>query len=340
MSAAHVISVQMTAFDIAVVSLDTFIRHRILSVHTLMIREAFNALAFFFGLTGLVSVWSLILISMLSMRAIRRRVNISQLIKLILKWRHVKLFIASIRGRSFARAHPTLSPSPPIYFLNQRNELFVSKYVALVIVNNDLVKQLSISFELELLDLELIFGNQLEDDVVLFEPILPLIFITQELPEEFRVVHETHHITDFVKVIPPLKHFGALVILLSSPLLLLKKLVSTMLCLLSAHLLLGDSALLLADQLLTPLLCSLFFQMPIVVFALVLFHDLIPPLLSFGHLVVDVELHVIHGHLDYVVCLVDLFDLLLSLITQDFNLGLSALLGLSKLVVEGPLPLS
>jgi hypothetical protein len=195
---------------------------------------------------------------MLSMRAISRRVNISQVIKLILKWRHVKFFIASIRGRSFARAHPTLFASPPIDFLNQWNELFVSKDVALVILNNDLVKELSISFELELLDLELIFGNQLQDDVVLLQPILPLIFITQELPEEFRVIHEAHHITDFVKVIPPLKHFGALVIFLSSPLLLLKQLVSSMLCLLSAHLLLGDPAFLFADQVLPPLLCSLF----------------------------------------------------------------------------------
>ena len=128
-------------------------------------------------------------------------------------------------------------------------------------------------------------------------------------------------------------------ILLSSPLLLLKQLVSTMLCLLSTHLLLGDSALLLADQLLPSLFRSLFFQVPIVVLALVLFHDLIPPFLSFGHLVVDVELHVVNRHLDNVVCLIDLFDLLLCLITQDFNLGLSALLGLSKFVIEGPLPL-
>jgi hypothetical protein len=79
---------------------------------------------------------------------------------------------------------------------------------------------------------------------------------------------------------------------------------------------------------------------PIVVLALVLLHDLVPPLLSFGHLVVDVELHVIHGHLDYVVCLIDFFDLLLGLVTQDLNLGLSAFLGLRKLVIEGPLPLS
>jgi hypothetical protein len=48
MSATHVISVQMAAFDIAAVSQNTFIRHRVLSVHTLMIREAFNAFAFFF----------------------------------------------------------------------------------------------------------------------------------------------------------------------------------------------------------------------------------------------------------------------------------------------------
>jgi hypothetical protein len=33
-------------------------------------------------------------------------------------------------------------------------------------------------------------------------------------------------------------------------------------------------------------------------------------------------------------------DLLLILISQDLNLGLSALLGLRKFVIEGPLPLS
>jgi hypothetical protein len=129
------------------------------------------------------------------------------------------------------------------------------------------------------------------------------------------------------------------VILLCSPLLLLKQLVSSMVCLLSAHLLLGDPALLLADQLLPPLLRSLFLQVTIVVLALVLLHNLIPPLLSLTHLVVDVKLHVIHGHLDYVVRLIDFFDLLLSLITQDLNLSLSALLSLRKLVIEGSLPL-
>lgn len=87
----------MTAFDIAAVSQNTFIRHRVLSVHTLMVREAFNAFAFFFGLAGLVSVWGLMLISMLSMRAnIRRRVDIIQLIKLILEGRNVEFFVASI----------------------------------------------------------------------------------------------------------------------------------------------------------------------------------------------------------------------------------------------------
>jgi hypothetical protein len=209
----------------------------------------------------------------------------------------------------------------------------------LVILNNNLVKEFSISFELEFLDFELIFGNQLQDYVVLLQPILPLVFVTQELPEEFRVVHKAHNITDFVKVVPPLKHLGALVILLCSPLLLLKQLVPSVLCLLSAHLLLGYSALLLADQVLPPLFCSLLLHVPIVMLPFVLLHYLIPPLLSLGHLVVDVEFHIIHGHLHYVVRLIDLLDLLLRLITQDLNLGLSALLGLRELVIEGPLPL-
>jgi hypothetical protein len=87
----------MTAFDIAVVSQNTLIRHRVLSVHTLMVREAFNTFALLFGLAGLVSVWGLMLISMLAMRAnICWRVDIIQLIKLILEGRHVKFFVASI----------------------------------------------------------------------------------------------------------------------------------------------------------------------------------------------------------------------------------------------------
>jgi hypothetical protein len=217
--------------------------------------------------------------------------------------------------------------------------LLISKDVALVILYYNLVEELSISFELELLDFKLIFGNQLQDNVVLLQPILPLIFVPQELPEEFRVVHEAHHIADFVKVVPPLKHLCALVILLCSPLLLLKQLVPSVLCLLSAHLLLGDSALLLADQVLPTLLCSLLLQVSIVVLPLVLLHYLIPPLLCLSHLVVDVKLHIIHGHLDYVVRLIDLLDLLLRLVTQDLNLGLSALLRLRELVIEGPLPL-
>ena len=128
-------------------------------------------------------------------------------------------------------------------------------------------------------------------------------------------------------------------ILLCSPLLLLKELVPSVLCLLSAHLLLGYSALLLADQVLPPLLCSLLLQVPIMVLPLVLLHYLIPPLLCLGHLVVDVELHIIHGHLHDVVRLVDLLDLLLRLVTQDLNLGLSPLFRLRELVIEGPLPL-
>jgi len=87
----------MTAFDIAVVSQNTLIRHRVLSVYTLMVREAFNTFALLFRLAGLVSVWGLMLICMLSMRAnICWRVHIIQLIKLILEGRHVKFFITSI----------------------------------------------------------------------------------------------------------------------------------------------------------------------------------------------------------------------------------------------------
>ena len=76
------------------------------------------------------------------------------------------------------------------------------------------------------------------------------------------------------------------------------------------------------------------------VLSLVLFKDVIPSLLEVTHLHGHVEFHVVHGHLDNVVCLVNLLNLLLRLVAQDLNLRLSSLFGLLQLIVKRSFSLS
>jgi hypothetical protein len=70
---------------------------------------------------------------------------------------------------------------------------------------------------------------------------------------------------------------------------------------------------------------------------LVLLDYLIPTLYRLSHLVGDVELHIVHSHLHYVVGLVYLLELLLGLVAEDLYLRLPTLLRLLQLIVEGPL---
>ncbi len=57
--------------------------------------------------------------------------------------------------------------------------------------------------------------------------------------------------------------------------------------------------------------------MPVLV--LPLFEDLVASLDCLSHLVGDVELHIVHGHLHDVVGLINLLQLLLGFVPQDFN---------------------
>ena len=211
----------------------------------------------------------------------------------------------------------------------------MSKYVALLIEDNYLAQQFSISLKFVLLYLDLIFSYQFEDHVVLFQMILPLVLITEKLPKELRVVNKAHNITDLVEVVLPLKNFDPLLVFLCSSFALLKHLVASLLCLLTLLFLFGYLVFLLLDEVLPALLCGFFLHVSVVMLPLILLHDLVPTLLGLTHLVVDIEFHIIHCHLHDVVCLVNFFDLLLGLVTKDLNLGFTTFLSFSQFVIEG-----
>jgi hypothetical protein len=77
--------------------------------------------------------------------------------------------------------------------------------------------------------------------------------------------------------------------------------------------------------------------MPVLV--LPLFEDLVASLDRLSHLVGDVKLHIVHGHLHYVVGLIYLLQLLLGFVTENFNFRLATLLCLLQFVIESALSL-
>jgi len=157
--------------------------------------------------------------------------------------------------------------------------------------------------------------------------ILPLILIPKKLPKEFGVVYEAHYVTYLVKIVLSLQYLYSLLVLLSGSFALLKHLISPLLSLLSFLLLLSDLILLFFNEVLAAFLGSLLLHVPVMMFPLVFFHDLVPSFLSLAHFVVDVEFHVVHGHLHDVVSFIDFLDLLLGLVAKDLDLGFAALLG-------------
>jgi len=69
------------------------------------------------------------------------------------------------------------------------------------------------------------------------------------------------------------------------------------------------------------------------VLPLVLLHDLVAALERLSHLQVDIKFHVVHGHLDNEVRLIDLLVLLLGLVPKVFDLCLPPLLRLLQLIL-------
>ena len=127
-------------------------------------------------------------------------------------------------------------------------------------------------------------------------------------------------------------------IFLGGPSLLFKHLVSTLLSQLPSLKLFEPFILLFLDKLLTSLLSCLFFEMSIMMLPFVFFHNLVFPLLNLSHLVIEVQLHIIHSHLDNKVGLIYLLNFLLGFVSEYLYFSLSAFLGLLQLIIKCPLP--
>jgi hypothetical protein len=70
---------------------------------------------------------------------------------------------------------PTLS----VHFVDQGQVLFSGENVSLVVCNDYSVQKLRITLQFVLLNLELVLGNKLKDQLILFgnSKVLPLLFV-------------------------------------------------------------------------------------------------------------------------------------------------------------------
>lgn len=158
--------------------------------------------------------------------------------------------------------------------------------------------------------------------------LLPVILIPEEFPNVLGIIDKAHHVTYLIEVVLSLKYLGSLLIFLSSILSLFHYLISPLLSLLPPLPLTRNFAFLLLKEILPSFLSCFLFEVSVVMLPLVFFKNEVSPLLGLIHLKADVKLHVVHGHLDYVVSLIYLLDLLLGLVAEIFDLALSSLLGL------------